>query len=74
MMNKTDLQKRTKTFALYIIKIVQLLPENRVCWTFCDQTITPIPLDKDKKGLAPQAPRYTSIDKVLKAKKLSQVF
>lgn len=28
----------------------------------------------DKKGLAPQAPRYTSIDKVLKANKLSQVF
>jgi hypothetical protein len=40
------------------------------------KAITPIPLDKDmgKKGLAPQAPRYTSIDKVLKAKKLSQVF
>lgn len=38
------------------------------------KTITPIPLDKDKKGLAPQAPRYTSIEKVLKAKKLSQVF
>ena len=38
--------------------------------------ITPIPLDKEmgKKGLAPQAPRYTSIDKVLKATKLSQVF
>ena len=38
------------------------------------QSIKPIQLDKDKKGLAPQAPRYTSIDKVLKAKKLSQVF
>lgn len=40
------------------------------------KAITPIPLDKEmgKKGLAPQAPRYTSIDKVLKAKKLSQVF
>lgn len=36
--------------------------------------ITPIPLDKDKKGLAPQAPRYTSIERILKAKKLSQVF
>ncbi len=36
--------------------------------------ITPIPLDKDKKGLAPQAPRYTSFEKLLKAKKLSQVF
>ncbi|MDV3954914.1 hypothetical protein CMT74_03375 [Elizabethkingia anophelis] len=37
-------------------------------------SINPIPLDKDKKGLAPQAPRYTAIDKILKAKKLSQVF
>src|SRR5690606_12597571 len=40
-------------------------------------SINPIPLDKDKRekrGLAPQAPRYTSIDKILKAKKLSQVF
>ena len=36
--------------------------------------ITPIPLDKDKKGLAPQAPRYTSFEKLIKAKKLSQVF
>jgi hypothetical protein len=36
--------------------------------------IPPIPWDKDKKGLAPQAPRYTSFDKLLKAKKLSQVF
>lgn len=38
------------------------------------QQIQPIPLDKDKKGLAPQAPRYTAIEKILKAKKLSQVF
>lgn len=36
--------------------------------------IKPIPLDKDKKGLAPQAPRYTAIDKLLKARKLSEVF
>lgn len=40
------------------------------------KTIGPIPLDKEmgKKGLAPQAPRYTSMDKLIKAKKLSQVF
>lgn len=40
------------------------------------KAITPIPLDKEmgKKGLAPQAPRYTSFDKLIKAKKLSQVF
>lgn len=37
-------------------------------------SIPPIELDKDKKGLAPQAPRYTAIDRLLKAKKLSQVF
>jgi hypothetical protein len=36
--------------------------------------IGPIILDKEKKGLAPQAPRYTSMDKLIKAKKLSQVF
>jgi len=36
--------------------------------------ISPINLDKDIKGLAPQAPRYTSIEKLLKAKKLSQIF
>jgi len=36
--------------------------------------IGPILLDKEKKGLAPQAPRYTSLDKLIKAKKLSQVF
>ena len=40
------------------------------------KAIGPISLDKEmgKKGLAPQAPRYTSFDKLLKAKKLSQVF
>lgn len=38
--------------------------------------INPIPIDTDKgkRGLAPQAPRYTSMDKLIKAKKLSQVF
>jgi len=36
--------------------------------------ITSIPLDKDKRGLAPQAPRYTSLEKLLKAKRISQVF
>jgi len=38
-MNKTDLQKRTKVFALQIIKMVQLLPNNRVGWTFSDQIV-----------------------------------
>lgn len=36
--------------------------------------LTPIELDKDRKGLAPQSARYTSIERILKAKKLSQVF
>jgi len=36
--------------------------------------IIPIELDRDKKGLAPQAPRYTSFEKLMGAKKLSEVF
>lgn len=33
-----------------------------------------IELDKGKKGVAPQASRYTSYDRLMKAKKLSEVF
>lgn len=36
--------------------------------------LKPIPRDPKVKGLAPQAPRYTTINKLLKAKKLSQLF
>lgn len=36
--------------------------------------ITPIPLDKDKKGVAPQAHRYTTYEKLLRAKKLSELW
>lgn len=36
--------------------------------------ITPIPLDKDKKGVAPQAHRYTTYKKLLRAKKLSELW
>lgn len=36
--------------------------------------IKPIELDKTIKGLAPQAPRYTSFDKMMKAKTLADVF
>lgn len=32
------------------------------------------PIELDKKGLAPQSPRYTSIEKLLSAKKLSDIF
>lgn len=38
------------------------------------QKITPINLDKDKKGVAPQAPRYTSLARMLKSKVISEVF
>jgi hypothetical protein len=38
------------------------------------QKVGPILLEKDKSSLAPQGPRYTSIEKLLKAKKLSEVF
>ena len=36
--------------------------------------ISHIELDKDKKGIAPQASRYTSYDRLMKATKLSEVF
>ena len=36
--------------------------------------IKPIELDKTIKGLAPQAPRYTSFEKMMKAKSLADVF
>lgn len=30
--------------------------------------------NKDNKGTAPQAPRYTSFDRLIKSKKLSEIF
>lgn len=38
-MNPQELQKRVKQFALRIIKLAELLPNNRVGWTFCDQIV-----------------------------------
>lgn len=38
-MNKSDLQQRTKKFALEIIKLTEYLPNNRVGWTFTDQIV-----------------------------------
>ncbi len=38
-MNSTDLQNRTKKFALEVIKLAGKLPNNRVGWTFSDQII-----------------------------------
>lgn len=64
------------TYYAEIASIEKWQDTNKYILHFKDapKKITPIPLDKDKKGLAPQAPRYTSIDRILKAKKLSQVF
>jgi len=39
IMNNKELQIRTKKFALEIIRFVELLPNNRVGWTFTDQII-----------------------------------
>jgi hypothetical protein len=36
--------------------------------------VGPIELDKDKKGVAPQSPRYTTYDKLLKSKKISELW
>jgi hypothetical protein len=36
--------------------------------------ISPIELDKAKKGVAPQSPRFTTLKKLLKAKKISQLW
>ena len=38
-MNSTDLQNRTKKFALEVIKLAEKLPNNRVGWTFSDQIV-----------------------------------
>jgi four helix bundle protein len=38
-MNPQELQKRVKQFALRVIKLAELLPNNRVGWTFCDQIV-----------------------------------
>ena len=36
--------------------------------------INPVKLDTKKKGTAPQAPRYTTYEKLMKGKVLSDVF
>ncbi len=38
-MNPQELQKRVKQFALRVIMLADLLPNNRVGWTFCDQIV-----------------------------------
>lgn len=36
--------------------------------------IAPIKLDNGKKGIAPQSPRYTTYDKLTKAKSISELW
>ena len=38
------------------------------------KTISPIELDKGKKGVAPQSSRFTTLNKLLKAKKISELW
>ena len=59
-----------------VAKIEKWNDTNKYIVYFKDKAvkIKPISLDKEKKGVAPQAPRYTSLDKLLKAKVLSQIF
>ncbi len=38
------------------------------------KTISPIELDKEKKGVAPQSSRFTTLNKLLKAKKISELW
>ncbi|MBI5371273.1 MAG: hypothetical protein HZA79_04510 [Sphingobacteriales bacterium] len=64
------------TYYAEISKIEKWNDTNKYILYFKDKAIKikAIPLDKNKKGLAPQAPRYTSIDRLLKAKSLADVF
>ncbi len=65
------------TYYAEVVKIDKYNDTNKYILTFKDspKPIKPsILLDKDKKGNAPQGPRYTSIDRLLNAKKLSQIF
>src|SRR3989344_1361705 len=38
------------------------------------KTVSPIELDKGVKGMAPQSPRFTKLSKLLKAKKISELW
>jgi hypothetical protein len=64
------------TYYAEVSKIEKWKDTNKYILHFKDKAIKikEIPLDKAKKGLAPQAPRYTSIEKLLKAKFLSEAF
>ncbi len=57
-------------------KIVPWEDTGKYCLEFAEpaREIGPIKLDQPGRGKAPQAPRYTSMDKLTKAKALSEVF
>lgn len=57
-------------------KILPWQDTGKYCLEFAEPAdeINPIILDKSEKGLAPQAPRYTSMKKLLSAKVLSDIF
>lgn len=63
----------------HIAPVNKILPwqdTGKYCLEFAEPAdeIGPIKLDKSEKGLAPQAPRYTSMKKLSSAKVLSEVF
>jgi hypothetical protein len=64
------------TYYAEVSKIEKWKDTNKYILYFKEKAIKikTIPLDKTKKGLAPQAPRYTSIERLLKAKSLAEVF
>ena len=57
-------------------KIVSWKDTGKYCLEFAEPAheIAPIKLDQSGKGIAPQAPRYTTLEKLTKAKVLSEVF
>jgi len=57
-------------------KILPWQDTGKYCLEFAEPAneIGPITLDKSERGMAPQAPRYTSMKKLLSAKVLSDIF
>ncbi|MDO9580509.1 MAG: hypothetical protein Q7J06_08075 [Bacteroidales bacterium] len=64
------------THVAEVAKIEKYKDTNKYIVTFKDSAkeISHVLLDTKKKGTAPQAPRYTAYEKLLKAKVLSDVF
>lgn len=63
----------------HIAPVNKILPwkdTGKYCLEFAESAkeIGPIKFDKSEKGIAPQAPRYTSMKKLTQAKVLSDVF